>query len=897
MVLFFFQGTPMRQALLNNRFQAKSKIPLLIGFDGEWGLQMRLDSSMRFPRQMTLGAMPDEQLIYNMGAEVARQFKLVGIHVNFAPDIDINNNAANPVINTRSFGQDKYDVAQKGLLYMHGMQQNGLLACGKHFPGHGNTNTDSHYELPVLTQTYRQLDSLELYPFRQLISQGLGSVMVAHLNIPAMDSTGIPSTLSQPIVKQLLKKKMGFNGLIFTDALNMKGVASHYKVGALEVLTLKAGNDVLLCPENVPLAIDSIMNAMQSGFLDSIDVYESVIKILQLKHWSGVLQTAIIDTNNLYQKLNANPYALSLNHQMYGSAITLLRNRNNVLPLTSFSDSSLASIVINDSINNVFQMVLARYAISKNFKADKEISDERINNLVKTLSGYRKVILSIHNTTTKANANYGITPSTIKLIEKLAGNTEIILVVFGNTYTLSKLQISSNVAAIVMAYEDTYLPNEIAAQVLFGAQQPTGSLPVSADSIFSIGNGLGRIDKSNVLAYAPPLAVGANATVLAGIDSLALSAIENKIMPGCQVLVAYKGTVIYDKSFGNKTYKEIAPVNNNMLYDVASITKVTATALATMYLVDKGLLDITKKVSKYLPEFKKSNKRDLIIADVLTHQAGLMPFIPFYKETIEGNQYKSGVYSRVKTDAYSVQVADSFFVSETFSKSLWQRIVQSELRDTGKYVYSDLGPIIMQHLIEKVAGTTLDSLVYDVFYKPMGLSRITFNPLQKFSKNEIVPTEFDTIFRKQLVHGFVHDQSAALLGGVSGNAGLFSNAESIAILMSMLMQQGNYGGHRYIDAATVQLFTGKYYTNNRRGLLFDKPDVDVIKSPCAKDASASTFGHQGFTGTCAWADPTNELVFVFLSNRVHPLAENNALAKQNIRTRMMQIAYEAIGSK
>jgi beta-N-acetylhexosaminidase len=861
------------------------------------GLQMRLDSSMRFPRQMTLGAMPDAQLIYKMGAEVARQFKLLGIHVNFAPDIDINNNAQNPVINTRSFGQDKYAVAQKGLLYMRGMQQNGLLACGKHFPGHGNTSADSHYELPVITQSMRELDSLELYPFRQLIANGLGSVMVAHLNIPALDSSGIPSTLSTPIVKQLLKNKMGFNGLVFTDALNMKGVAAHYKVGALEVLTLKAGSDVLLCPENVPVAIDSIINAMQTGYLDSIDVYESVVKVLQLKHWCGVLQNPFVDTTKLYQRLNENISALQLNQQMYGTAITLLRNKD-VLPLTSFNNRSLASIVINDSINNLFQEALGRYADVKCFKMEKDVSIERIDALVSSLSKYQTVIVSIHNTNTKAGNNYGITESYNSILNKLATKCNVILVVFGNTYTLSKLKIPDSVSAIIMAYEDTYLPNDFAAQILFGAQQPTGSLPVSADSVFTIGSGLGRIDKSNVLSYGLHQVVDSNMYLLSGIDSIALEAIAKKVMPGCQILVAHKGSVIYQKSFGTKTYSDATAINNNMLYDIASITKISATALAVMHLVDNGQLDITKKVSKYLPEFKKSNKRDITIADVMTHQAGLLPFIPFYKETLEGSNYKPGIYKAVKTGEYNVQVADSMFVTASFSKGLWQRIVQSELRDTGKYVYSDLGPIIMQHIVEAITHLPLDSFVLQIFYQPMGLGRIAFNPKQKFERNDLVPTELDTIFRKQLIHGFVHDQTAALMGGVSGNAGLFANAQNVAVLMSLLLQEGSYGGQRYINAATVKLFTSKYNnTLNRRGLLFDKPDTDTLKSPCAASASQATFGHQGFTGTCAWADPINDLVFVFLSNRVYPNAENNALAKQNIRTRMMQIAYDAIGVK
>lgn len=898
--LIFFQGGPVRQANLYNYFQKQSKIPLLIGFDGEWGLSMRLDSVVRFPRQMTLGAIPNTDLIYQMGVEIARQFKLVGININFAPDIDINNNPNNPVINTRSFGEDRDAVALKGNLYMLGMQDSGLLACAKHFPGHGNTDVDSHYGLPTIKQTYSELDSLELYPFRKSIQKGVGSVMIAHLNVPALDTTvGLPSTLSRPIVTDLLKSKMGFKGLVFTDALNMKGVAATFKSGSLEVLTLKAGSDILLMSENVPVAMDSIEQALESGFLDSTEVYASVKKILQLKYWSGLSYGKMLDTTDLFNKLN-NPSQLKwLTYQLFGDAFTLLKNTNKSLPLKSYNDGNIASLVINDSLSNIFQNSLSNYAFIDLFRMDKEPSVQNLDTLIAKLSKYKTVILSIHNTTTKATLNYGITPQMNKAIEQLSSKTKLIVVVFGNAYTLSKLPAAHNADALLLGYEDTNLPCFIGAQIVFGARQPIGVLPAAPDSSYTIGEGLKKLNPSNVFTYTLPENYKIDGDKLNKIDSIALGAIANKATPGCQVLVAYRGGVIYNKSFGTFTYNDSTKVTNESLYDIASVTKIASTALATMWLYDEGDIDLDKKLGKYLPELKRSNKKDMLLRDVLTHQAGLLAYVPFYKETLtDSNFCRKNIYTTVANDSMNIPVADSLFIANEYPEYLWKQIVRSDVKDTGNYVYSDFGAIIMQHIVEHISKKKIDDLVYENFYRPMGIQKLTFNPLNRFQRNQIVPTEYDSIFRKQLIQGYVHDPTAAMFGGVSGNAGLFSNAQALAVLMEMFRQKGNYGGHQYLKSETVELFTSQYYkgNRNRRGLLFDKPEMDKTKSsPCAASASASTFGHQGFTGTCAWVDPDNELVYIFLSNRVNPSAANNKLAQQNIRTDIMEVVYKAIG--
>ncbi len=897
--LIFFQGGPVRQANLTNQYQAASKIPLLIGFDGEWGLSMRLDSVMRFPRQMTLGAMPERKLIYDMGVEIARQCKLLGIHINFAPDVDINNNPENPVINSRSFGENKEEVTERGLLYMNGMQDNKVLACAKHFPGHGNTNVDSHYSLPVISQTAGEIDSVELFPFRKLIDHGVGSVMIAHLNIPALDTTAsLPSTLSRPIVTGLLKEKLGYNGIVFTDALNMKGVAATYKPGELEVLTLKAGSDILLCPENVPVAIDSIETALLNGKLDSNEVFNSVSKILMLKYWCGLTTFISLDTTELYNRLNYNEQAQWLNYQLYQHSITLLKNSDHQLPLKSFKEKSIASLVINDSLNNTFQRALSCYAFIDNYSMPKDIGQPEMDNLVDKLKNYKTIIISIHNTSTKAAANFGITEQMNKITALLSEKAKVVVVVFGNSYTLSRLTEANKGQALVLAYEDTYLPNKITAQVLFGASQPTGLLPVSPAEVYKAGEGLGNIEHSNVLSYTHPLDRKVDYSKLAMLDSIAENAIKNGATPGCQVLVAYKGAVIYEKSFGTFSYMDSTKVKNSDLYDIASVTKIASTALASMWLYDKGKIDLNKKVSKYLHEFRKSNKRNIVLSDIMTHQAGLVSWIPFYKETLtDSNFCKPQFYSKIMNEEYPYQVADSLFILKRYRDAMWKEILNSPVKDSGKYVYSDLGPIIMQRIVEEETEENIDSVVFKNFFKPLGAQRITFKPLSRFDKGEITPTENDTIFRRQLIQGYVHDPAAAMWGGVCGNSGLFSNAQSLAVIMQMLLQKGNYGDHQYLKKETVELFTRQYYkgTANRRGLLFDKPEPDSTKNgPTAKSASPSTLGHQGFTGTCAWADPDKQLVFIFLSNRVNPVASNNKLAQMNIRTELMEAVYRAL---
>jgi beta-N-acetylhexosaminidase len=832
-----------------------------------------------------------------MGKEIGRECKRLGIHVNFAPDIDINNNAANPVINTRSFGENKNEVARKGWLYMKGLQDNGVLACGKHFPGHGNTDTDSHLALPVINQTAAELDTMELVPFHFLINNGLGSVMVAHLFIPSLDTAyNQPSTLSKTIVTGLLKEKLNFKGIVFTDALNMKGASIAYNPGTLEVRALQAGNDALLYSENIPAAIEQIHYAIQNCDLDENDIYEKVKKMLRVKSWCGLNHYDAIDYTNLYNDLNS-PDAQWLNYRLYRNAITLLRNKNNLLPLGDVTGKKIASVVINDTIGNVFQESLNRYMHIDEYTMEKEPKDKTFDSLLTELKNYEYVILSIHNTSTKANLGFGISDRADQLIKELSGKTKLIVALFGNSYCLGRIPGAENADALVISYEDTHLPLRLTAQLLFGAMGTTASLPVTVNPGFYKGSGITFKDFKLRFKSAPPQEEKFSTGILSQIDSIVSNGISSHAFPGCQVLAAHNGTIIYEKAFGYKTYDSTEIVKENDLYDIASVTKIAATVLATMKLYEEGKIDMNQKASKYFPGLKKTNKKNCTLIDILTHQAGLQSWIPFYKKTLANGQPFNHIYHREPDQEFSIRVADSLYIKNDYHELIWKEIFDSPLSEKGKYVYSDLGPLIMGHIIEKITGKKLDEYVEENFYKPLGLHNITFKPREKkIDLRKIVPSTIDTIFRKQLITGDVHDPAAAMLGGVAGNAGVFSDANSLAVIMQMLLQGGGYGGKIYFKKETVEYFTKRQFplSTNRRGILFDKPEPDVkANGPTCSSASMSTFGHQGFTGTCAWADPLHQIVFIFLSNRIYPDETNTRLANMNIRTKIMQVIYDA----
>lgn len=892
--LIFFQGGPIREALLTNYYQQISPVPLLIGMDAEWGLAMRIDSTVRFPRQMTLSAIDDDSVVYKMGEEIARDCKRLGIHINFAPDADINNNPLNPIIGSRSFGDDREVVYRRSLMYMNALQNNHILATGKHFPGHGNADTDSHLALPLIGQTRAAMDSIELYPFRKLIDDGLTGMMVAHLNVPSLDSTpSLPSTLSNKIVTDLLKKQLGFEGLVFTDALNMKGVSSCYKPGVLDKLALVAGNDVLLYSEDVHKAIDEINLAVANGEITREEIDSRVKKVLMVKYWCGLNNYQPIDTTNLIADLNSGS-ALLLQRELYKKTITVLSNQDSLLPFRGKDTLRIASVVIGDKKLNGFQQQLNKYGNIDFFAEDKNASLEVLNALFNYLVNYDYIILSLHGTTMKAQTNYGIPQSTADFIDSVIENYKTVFVDFGNAYTLTRFRKLDKAKAVVLSYEDFYLPHSLTAQMIMGGFSSGGKLPVEVTNAFRRNYGV--VTPLPVrLEYSIPEAAGIASNDLAEIDTIVSRGIAAKAMPGCQVLVVKDKKIIYQKAFGTKMYDSLA-VTNDDVYDIASVTKILGTGLAAMKLYELKKFDLNQPLSRYFGKLKGTNKKSILVKDVLTHQSGLQSWIPFYKNIIKDSITYHFAICDTMNDEHPVRVADSMYLHRSYADSLMHWIMESPMGEKGKYVYSDLGPILMKFAIEKMSNKPFDQYLNDHFYNPLGV-KTTFNPRTKYLLSRIVPTERDTIFRKQIVHGDVHDPAAALFGGVAGNAGLFATANDLAVIMQMLLNGGEYGGRKYLNRTTVDAFTSRAFPEgkNRRGLLFDKPETEPGKpSPCSALASPLTFGHQGFTGTCVWADPQYDLIYVFLSNRVYPDASNETFSKMSIRTAIHDVIYKAI---
>lgn len=890
--LIFFQGGPYRQAALTNYYQGLAQVPLLISIDAEWGLSMRLDSTTQFPHQMTLGAIQDDKMVYRFGQEMARQCKRLGIHINLAPVVDVNNNPRNPVINDRSFGEDKYNVASKSIAYMQGMQDGGIMANAKHFPGHGNTDKDSHKTLPTVNRTRLEIDSIELYPFRQLMNRGLSSVMVAHLYVPALDTTAnMASTLSKAVVTDLLKNDLHYTGLVFTDALNMKGVSAYYPAGVVDVKALLAGNDVLLFSEDVPTAIAEIKKAMAEGKISQAEIDVRVKKILKAKYLTGLNNYHPIDQRNLGTDLN-NFRTELLNRKLFESSITVLKNKNNLIPLANLSTGKIAALSIGATVDNDFLNGLKQYDALPVYALEKGAQLADFDFMESELSKYETVIVGLHGLSTKENKNFGITPQLKAFLTRVQEKSKVILSVFGNPYCLRNFE---NFEPIIMAYEDNKFTQNGVAQVICGGLWANGKLPVTASEVFKCGDGF-SVTNAIRFRYASPEEVKMSSAKLADIDSLAKDAIAKGAMPGCQILVAKDGKIVYSKSFGTQSTTDSAKVDNFDIYDVASVTKVAATTLAAMRLYETGKLDLDRKLGHYLKDKKLGNKKGLIISDMMSHQAGLKSWIPFWKNSVAVNGRGDLInYRPTPSAVYGTKVADKMYLRSDYEETIWKDIIDSKIENEGTYVYSDLGFYFMKAVVEELAQMKLNDYVTKQFYVPLGLSHTSFLPLNRFPATDIIPTENDQDFRKQLLRGYVHDQGAAMLGGVGGHAGLFSNAYDMAVIMQMLLNNGTFGGKRYFKPETVQKFTSTWGTVSRRGLGFDKPENGNGKgSPTCKSASPLTFGHTGFTGTCVWADPKYNVVYVFLSNRVNPNAENKKLVELNVRTNIQQVIYDAM---
>jgi beta-N-acetylhexosaminidase len=893
--VIFFQGTPGRQALLTNSYQAVSKVPLMVAGDYEWGMAMRLDSVPKYPWQMTLGALKDDKTVTELAALMAKEFKRVGVNVSFSPSLDVNNNPKNPIIGSRSFGDSRMNVTRLGIAFAKGLENNGVLACGKHFPGHGDTDKDSHKALPVIPFSRARLDSLELFPFKALAKSGIGSMMVAHLFIPALDSTpNLPSSLSYPIITKLLREEFGFEGVIFTDAMNMKGLSANYGKGVADVKALKAGVDVLLMPGDFALGLQKIKEALASGELTQVDLDEKCRRILRAKYRIGLNKYKPVNLKNLNEDLFAKESAM-INRKIAQQAITLLRNDNNILPLKELDKKNLAVVRLGNDSNNVFAKTLNLYANTEIFGLPNEFTESEASKMLASLKGYDPIIISVHKLDKNPWKSFKITEAEKAFIIKASAEHKVILDVFASPYSIAGLQKTNGLAALIVSYQNNEFFTEMSAEMIFGGIGAQGVLPVTISETMPAGFGLTTPGNLR-FKYVMPEEIGISSDKLKKVREIAEEGIKVGAYPGCEIFAAKNGEVFYWEAFGNHTYKGGQAVQKTDIYDIASVSKITSTLAAVMRMYDAGALDLKGKYGDYVGVVKGTNKENIKIEDILTHQAGLKSWIPFYTKTLTANkQWDPAIYSKIPTADKRTKVADSMYILDSYRDTMFIRMFASTINTPGKYEYSDLSFYFMQAMVERWSELSLDQLSAKYIFNPLGATTTGFNPLNRFPKSRIAPTENDTLWRKQLLQGYVHDQGAAMCGGVAGHAGVFSNANDLGKIMQMYLNKGTYGGERYINEKTVEEFTKCRFcmNGNRRGLGFDRPDQSGKGTPC-DCVSYLSYGHTGFTGTMVWMDPENGLLYIFLSNRVHPNAENKLLMNKDIRGRIQEVFYDAV---
>ena len=887
--IIFSKGGPKRQAKLNNHYQNISKTPLIMAMDAEWGLAMRLDSTFAYPWNMTLGAITNNEIIYKIGKQIGEHTKRIGMHINFSPVVDINTNPNNPIIGNRSFGEDRDNVTEKALSYMRGIQSVGILANAKHFPGHGDTEKDSHKTLPTISFSKKRLDSIELYPYKRLIEAGLSSVMIAHLNVPSLElRANFPSSLSKNIVTNLLQKDLEFNGLVFTDALNMKGASNFKKPGEIDLAAFLAGNDVLLISESIPKAQQLIMKAFNDGRIDEARLESSVKKILYAKYKVGLNNYHPVDMNNLVEDLNT-PLDNVLYEMAMKNALTVLKNKRLIVPVKKLANTKIAYVHFGDDSGEYFLSQLQKYT-----KVDW-VKAKTLDEYNKKLKEYDLTIIGFHKSNVNPWKEYKFTEIELTRLYEIARNNKVILDVFARPYALIDLKLTSNIEGIIMSYQNSKVSQELSAQLIFGAITAKGSLPVSIGEKFPL-NTTNFTRNQNRLQYGTPESVGINSIKLNKIDSLATLGLIEDMMPGAQILVARKGKVIYHKTFGHHTQHKKIKVSEDDVYDVASLTKILATLPMIMELVDNGTINLNTKISELLPDYIGSNKEDITLQQMLSHYARIKSWIPFYINTLDSlKQPDIKYYSKNKSRKFSIQVANGLYARNDIKDSIYLQIMESELYPKLKYKYSDLPYYILKEYLEDYYNKPMQNLVQQHFYKTLGANNTTYLPLEKFPLDKIPPTEEDDYFRMQKIQGFVNDQGAAILGGVSGHAGLFSNANDIAKIMQMYLWKGSYGSVTYLRPETLDLFNTCNYcdVDVRRGVGFDKPQLEDVGPTCGC-VSMDSFGHSGFTGTFTWADPEQDIIYVFLSNRTYPDATNRKIIKNNLRSDIQELIYHSI---
>ena len=641
--LIFSLGNIKDQAKYTNEFQSISKVPLLIGMDAEWGIGMRLDDAFSFPYNMTLGAVNDESLIYNVGKRIGVHAKRIGVHINFAPVTDINTNPNNPIIGSRSFGEDKLSVTNKSLSYLKGMQSEGIMGSAKHFPGHGDTSTDSHKTLPTINFSAKRINEVELFPYKKLIDNNLSSVMVAHMEVPSLEKEPkMPSTLSKNIISKLLKKKLKFEGLVITDAMDMKGVVDFNKNQSADVSALLAGNDILLMPDDLDESTKSIKNAINNGIITEKRLKYSVKKILMAKYKAGLHVNNEVNLNNIVEDMNSDVDKL-LFEEITEKSITLIKNDNDILPLKDIS-SKIAFLEMGGSNSDEFFKMLNHYT-----KVDKIEYDSEI---LKKIEPYNTVIVGFHKSNKSPFDPYKFSKSDKEILELISKNKKVILNVFAKPYALMDVDMT-NISSIIVSYQNNSTAQNKSAQIIFGALPALGKLPVSINNKYPVHTSI-KTTTLDRLSYGLPSNIIFDLDKLNSIDLFVEDAIENKMTPGAQVLIAKNGKVIFNKNYGYKTYNKTEAIDWDNIYDLASVTKILSSVPLLMNEYENNTIDEESTLFDIIPDLNLRDKSNLLLKEMLAHQSGLYPWIPFYKETLDSINHDplSSFYSKKKTNFF-----------------------------------------------------------------------------------------------------------------------------------------------------------------------------------------------------------------------------------------------------